>query len=133
MILGEVQRDPNKDTSDENVTQILRKLRKVTVKLQDTVKPQEPNYLAGVSADELFADEDINLDFLIIQLIDTYIPPPVSDVEVLSWLGSSYSTDMIREMGKGAFRIIGEAKKYFGDRDFDTDCLKTAIEEALNG
>lgn len=108
IIIGEIQRDPNKDYSNENVTKILRGLRKMTLK-----NPVPDN--------------------LLISLIDTYIPGPVADVELYAWVGSSgYSVDRIREMGKKAYSIIGMAKKFFGDREINSDGLKDYIDTSLN-
>lgn len=118
LILGEIQRDPNKNTSNENVTKILSQLRKWTMK-------------AIESTDDDW--ENPSKDYLIIQMIDTYIPPPVSDIEVESWLTSSYSDDMILQMGKGAYRIIGEAKKHFGGREINSNVIKSIIDGVLNG
>ena len=108
VILGEIQRDPNKDYSDKNATAILRKLRTMTM------KNPEP-------------------DFFIIELINTYIPPPVSDVEVKKWMESSgYTSDAIASMGRGAYRIIGEAKNHFEGRDINADVVKNIIDTVLN-
>lgn len=117
IILGEIQRDPKKNYSDENITKILTSLRKSTMK-SISVTPDDP--------------DNPNKDHLIIQMIDTYIPPPVSDVEVESWLTSSYSDDIIRGMGKGAYRIIGEAKKFFDGREINSDVIKNIIDGVLN-
>jgi uncharacterized protein YqeY len=108
LILGEIQRDPNKDTSDENIIKILRQLRK------QTLKHPEP-------------------DILLVQMIDTYIPPPVSDDEVKSWLYSAgYTQDVIRGMGKKAYSIIGEAKRHFNGRDFNVNVIKFIIDDVID-
>jgi len=108
VILGEIQRDPNKDTSDENIIKILRRLRK------QTMKHPKP-------------------DILLIELIDTYIPPPVSDDEIKGWLYSAgYSQDIIKEMGKKAYSIISEAKNHFDGRYFNVTIIKNMIDEVLN-
>jgi len=107
LILGEIQRDPNKDISDENVTKILISLRKMTLK---NPKP----------------------DVLLLQMIDTYIPPPLSDQEVAEWFTSAYTAEFIKSQGKAAYRLIGEAKKYYGDKEFNSDIIKTIIDGILN-
>lgn len=107
LILGEIQRDPNKDTSDENVTKILRNLRK------QTLKHPTP-------------------DMLLIQMIDTYISPPVADEEVIDWIIMYVSNDEIREMGKRAYSIIGKAKAHFDGREINTDIIKEYIDGVLN-
>lgn len=117
IIIGEIQRDPKKDYSDENITKILKVLRKMTMKAIAST-PDDP--------------DNPNKDHLIVQMIDTYIPPPVSDVEVEAWLTSSYSDDMLRQMGKGAYRVIGEAKKYFDGREINSDVIKNIIDGVLN-
>ncbi len=107
IILGEIQRDPNKNYTDENVTKILRGLRKMTLK-----NPVP--------------------DTLLIALIDTYIPGPVSDVELYAWMSSSgFADHKIKEMGKKAYSIIGMAKKFFGDREINSDGLKGHIDGVL--
>lgn len=106
VILGEIQRDPNKDYSQENVIKILRSLRRTTLK-----SPV--------------------VDILMVSLIDTYIPPPVSDKEVIEWLAIHYSADDIKAMGKGAFKLIGEAKKYYKGLDFNAEILKDAINDII--
>ncbi len=100
LILGEIQRDPNKDYSNENVTEILKRLRKITLN-----SPEK--------------------DTLLVELIDTYIPPPVSDIEALAWLKDNYSTD---EMN---LALIGECKKFFGNRDVNAQPLREYIEKCI--
>lgn len=117
LLIGEIQRDPKKDYSDENITKILIGLRKTTMKLIE-ITPDDP--------------DNPNRDHLIIQMIDTYIPPPVSDIDVYAWLTSNYSTDQIRSMGRGAFRIIGQAKKEFAGREFNSTVISDKINEILN-
>ena len=108
VVLGEIQRDPDKDYSDENITKILRILRRQTLK-----NPE--------------------VDHLMLSLIDTYIEPMVSDVEVDAWMQTAgYTYSSIIKMGKSAFRIIGEAKKHFTGRDFNSDHIKNIIEEVLS-
>lgn len=107
LILGEIQRDPNKNYSDENVTKILRSLRKMTLK-----NPVP--------------------DTLLISLIDTYVPGPVSDAELFAWMSSSgFADHSVKEMGKKAYSIIGLAKKFFGDREINSDGLKKHIDGIL--
>ena len=108
VLLGEIQRDPDKDYSDENATKILRVIRKQTLK-------------------------NPNPDHLILNLIDTYIEPMVSDIEVEAWMQTAgYTFGSIMRMGKSAYKIIGEAKKHFKGRDFSADHIKTFIEEVLS-
>lgn len=108
LVLGEIQRDPKKDYSDENILKLLKVLRKNTLKAQDN-------------------------DTFLIQLIDTYIPPPVSDEEVKNWFTDHYDKDDVQAMGKKSMSIIGIAKKYFGDRDINSESLKSLILESING
>lgn len=108
VVLGEIQRDPDKDYSNENVVKILRALRKQTMK----------NPIA---------------DYLMIDLIDTYIGSMISNEEVEAWLDRcGYDNIFILNLGKKAYRIIGEAKKHFDGQDFSSDHLKNLIDEVLN-
>lgn len=107
LLLGEIQRDPNKDDSDKNVTKILKKIRKQTLK------------------------NKYENDSILVELIDTYIPRPISDKEVIEWVEMRFSDDVIKEMGrKRAFSIIGEAKKHF-EGDINVDCIKEKIMAVL--
>ncbi len=107
VILGEVQRDPKKDYSDENITKILRGLRKMTLKSPE-------------------------VDHLLIALVDTYIPPPVSDGDAMNWLFlNGYDKDTIKAMGKRAYSIMGMMKKAFDGREFNTSAIKDLIDEAI--
>jgi uncharacterized protein YqeY len=106
LLLGEIQRDPNKDVSDANVTNILKRVRR------QSLKHPEP-------------------DMFLISLIDTYIEPPVSDDELIEWVKETIGDDAIRELAKDnvnkAFSVIGTAKKHFGDREINTNALKEYI------
>jgi uncharacterized protein YqeY len=106
LILGEIQRDPNKDTSDKNVSKILKQIRK------QSLKHPEP-------------------DMLLISLIDTYIDPPVSDDELLEWVDATIGKENIKKLGKKAFKIIGNAKKHFGEREINSNALKDYIDSIL--
>jgi len=107
LLIGEVQRSANKDTSDTAVMTTLKQIRK------QTMKHPEP-------------------DMLLISLIDTYIPPPVSDEELIEQVKlSGYSDDVIAGMGKKAYSIIGMAKKHFGDREINSQALKEYIAEII--
>lgn len=107
LLLGEIQRDPNKDDSDQNVTKILKKIRKQTLK------------------------NKYENDSILVELIDTYIPTPISDKEVVEWVEMRFPDDVIKEMGKKrAFNIIGEAKRHF-DGDINVDCIKSKIMSVL--
>ena len=108
VLIGEIQRDPDKDYSDDNVTKILRMVRKQTMK-------------------------NPKIDYLMLQLIDTYIEPMVSDVEIEAWMTScGYDEEFIHYLGKKAYRLIGEAKKHFKDKDFNSDHIKNIIDEAID-
>lgn len=108
VILGEIQRDPNKDYSNENVTKILRVLRKQTMKCPI-------------------------VDHLMLNLIDTYVGNMVSNEEVEAWLDKcGYDEEFVHNLGKKAYRLIGEAKKHFDGQDFSSDHLKNLIDEVLN-
>lgn len=108
LILGEIQRDPNKNYSNENVTKILQILRKTTLK-------------------------NPVIDGVLVNLIDTYIPSPVSDTEVKQWLNAmGFTTEKIKEMGKKAFSIIGMCKKHFNNREINTEMIKNIIDGSDN-
>ena len=107
LLIGEIQRDANKDTSDENIIKVLKQIRKQTLK-----NPQPDNFL--------------------LELIDTYLPQAVSDHEMLSYLiESGYTNDMIASMGKSAYKIIGDVKKFYGDREINVQALKNHIAELI--
>lgn len=106
VILGEIQRDPSKDYSNKNITKILRTLRSVTMK-----NPE--------------------VDFLLVELINTYIPAPISDADVELWLWDHYNIEEIQAMGKNAFKIIGETKRHFKDKDFNATIIKDIITKLV--
>jgi len=102
VILGEIQRTPDKDYSDENVTKILKSLRKMCLK--SPIK-----------------------DELLVHIIDTYLPSLVDDKTMLKYVYDNYTVDEIKAMGNSAFRIIGETKKHFAPREINVDLLKEEI------
>jgi len=106
VILGEIHRDPDKDRSDTNVILILKSLRKMTLK-------------SPIS------------DPLLIDMVDSYIPAPVSDMTVIKWVKSMYSYQDIVSMGSKAYSIIGQTKRHYGDIDINSSCVKKLIDDTL--
>jgi len=107
VVLGELQRNPNKDYSDESVMKQIKSIRKITLK---NSKP----------------------DYLIVSIIDHYIPEPVATQEIRDWLSSNgYDKDKILSLPK-PFILIGIVKKSFDGREVDGNVIKDVIEEILN-
>ena len=102
IILGEIQRDPNKDYSDDNVIKILQSLRKMTLK-----NPYP--------------------DYIIIGLVDLYLPGAISDIDVVNRIKSKYTPEDIKSMGNKSMSIIGEMKKFFHPNQINVDCIKEYI------
>ena len=108
LLIGEIQRDPKKDDSDDNIEKILRNVRSMTMK-------------------------NPIVDHFLIELINTYIPPHISDNEIKLWMeNQNYNDETIAVMGKSAYRIIGEAQRHFIDRDINSDYIKNIIEGVIN-
>jgi uncharacterized protein YqeY len=108
VILGELQRNPDKDYSDKSVLKQLKTLRKVTLKSPDP-------------------------DYLIVSLIDTYIPEPVTTPEIKEWLKvNGYDKDSISKL-KNPMMLIGIINKSFTDRDVDGKVVKNLITDIMNG
>ena len=106
VIIGEIQRDPDKDYSDENITKILKKLRKMTLK--NPIK-----------------------DPLLISMIDTYIPLFVSDVTVIKWIKSNFSYERIKKAGAKKYFIIGITKKNFSPEDINCVVVRDFLEKVI--
>jgi uncharacterized protein YqeY len=108
VILGELQRNPDKDYSDKSVLKQLKTLRKITLKSPDP-------------------------DYLIVSLIDTYIPEPVTTPEIKEWLKvNGYNKDSISKL-KNPMMLIGIINKSFTDRDVDGKVVKNLITDIMNG
>ena len=106
IIIGEIQRDPNKDYSDKNVTIILKKLRKMSLK--NLVK-----------------------DSLLIDMIDQYAFSVVSDIDVIEWIRSEFSYDAIVKAGVKKYFIIGIAKKHFVGEDINCIVVRDFLDDVV--
>jgi len=107
IVLGELQRNPNKDYSDKSVLAQLKTIRKVTLK---TTKP----------------------DYLIVSIVENYLPDPVTKPEIREWLkNNGYNKETI-SMLKNPMSLIGIIKGTFHDRDIDGNMMKSLINDIIN-
>lgn len=107
-IMGEVQRDPDKDYSDKSIQTKLKAVRKGLLKAP-------------------------TVDHVVVDLIDTYIPMPVSSIEVVHWLEvRGYDAEKLNNL-PNPYVIIGQLKPVFGGRDIDGSMVKTIIDKIING
>lgn len=109
-VIGEIQRDPNKDYSNKKVKNTINVIRK------NMTKSPEP-------------------DHLVISLINTYIGTPVASGEVIEWLeGNGYNAETIQAQ-KNPSIIIGIIKKSraFGERDIDGKMVNGILADIISG
>lgn len=107
-VMGEIQRDPDKDYSNTNVKGIIKAVRK---NLSKSPKP----------------------DHIVIKLIDSYVGKPVASGEVIEWLvDNNYTPDLIKNQ-KNPFAIIGILKKEFSDRELDGNMVKGILADMIEG
>lgn len=107
-IIGEIQRDPNKDYSNSNVKKMLKSIRK------NMTKSPEP-------------------DHLVMSLVDTYVGHPVASGEVIDWLrDNGYDKETVMSQSN-PFAIIGILKKAFGDRELDGNMVKDILAKIISG
>lgn len=106
VLLGEIQRDPKKDYSDENIIKIMRSIRKIQA------KQKQP-------------------DYALISLIETYLPLPLSSVEIIKWLDDNgYDKAEILKL-KNPMQLIGMITKAFSDREVYGDLVKDILDNIL--
>lgn len=104
IIVGELQRQPKKILSDDEVVRILKRLVKSEIELID---------LGGVSTDNAFLD-----------VISLYLPEKTSIDEIKVWIGENVDFSKLRNK----MQAIGMVMKHFGS-SVDGRVVKKIVEE----
>lgn len=101
LIMSEIQREPNKDVSDERVVSIIRKMAKD-------------------EKDNLARDGKVASDYL--DILEKYLPVMATELEIEKWIGNNISFSKF----KNKMQAVGVVMKHFGSRA-DGNMVKKVI------
>ncbi len=103
VLLGDIQRDPNKDFSDEKVMSVIKRNIKLA---KESLR---------------FGNEDARRE---IELLEKYLPQPVSRDELKEFLDTVDFSKL-----KSKMQAIGLAVKYFAPKPVDADDVKELLDD----
>jgi uncharacterized protein YqeY len=104
IIVGELQRQPKKILSDDEVIRILKKLEKSEIELLD---------LGGASTDRAF-----------LAILNLYLPEETSGDEIKVWIKENIDFSKLRNK----MQAVGMVMKHFGS-SVDGGVVKKIVEE----